>query len=720
MAVTRKTTGPRALRRRQRRNRALFIKHPSQEIAQLWILRLLVEFEGWRNLYSHAPIDEGDILSPLGLDTLVEEWGVESCEYNPPIARKLLPHLQELLNENQELEPLLDSTLEENLDGLAEQVGLSDVEKTLLAFAVIHQTYKPLSECTDSFSDLRADQVLVLLAVALDFTEAEVRKALSPDRLLQSSGLLILHRNLGPDSLRDKLELLTGLAERLMEPQSDAMDLLRGFFHEAPVSGLDCDDFAFMGEDVELLQQYLEPAVNKGFLGINILFYGVPGTGKTELARALAEALGFQLIEVAFDGHGETPLSGRQRLSAYQLCQSVLSSANDTLVLFDEVEDAFTLDFPFGGSSFGEGSKARINHMLENNPVPAIWICNSIDDIDEAYLRRFDHKVKFDTPPRRVRHTILRDQLEGLNVSDRWINQVAAHPAIAPAFVTRAAKVVTIAGTSGRKKTERQLERLLSSSLEAMGREAELINKTVSDLSYRLDVLNPDRDLTRLIEGIRQRGRGRFCLYGAPGTGKSEFARHTADATNRPLIVKRASDLLSKWVGETEKSIAAMFQEAEDNDAILLLDEADSFLRDRRGAHNSWEVTQVNELLTRMERYQGVFICSTNLMDDLDEASVRRFDMKIRFDWMKPNQAWTLFRQVIKDHQGRMPAKNSPWCDRLRQLDQLAPGDFATVVRRSSIMGDDLTPERLYTGLAEEAGFKKNRNGKSIGFTATL
>jgi SpoVK/Ycf46/Vps4 family AAA+-type ATPase len=72
---------------------------------------------------------------------------------------------------------------------------------------------------------------------------------------------------------------------------------------------------------------------------------------------------------------------------------------------------------------------------------------------------------------------------------------------------------------------------------------------------------------------------------------------------------------------------------------VLLLDEADSFLRSRRLAERNYEVTEVNEMLQGMERFAGVFICTTNLFEDLDEAALRRFTFKIRFHPLNPSSA---------------------------------------------------------------------------------
>jgi SpoVK/Ycf46/Vps4 family AAA+-type ATPase len=146
-------------------------------------------------------------------------------------------------------------------------------------------------------------------------------------------------------------------------------------------------------------------------------------------------------------------------------------------------------------------------------------------------------------------------------------------------------------------------------------------------------------EIPRIVEALKARGHGTLCFYGAPGTGKTALAEHIAKAVGRPLIIKQASDLMSKYVGETEQNMAAMFKEAEAEKAVLLLDEADSFLQDRRGAQRTYEVTEVNEMLQGMERFNGVFVCTTNLLDRLDQAALRRFTFKIKFKPLTGNSA---------------------------------------------------------------------------------
>jgi SpoVK/Ycf46/Vps4 family AAA+-type ATPase len=197
-------------------------------------------------------------------------------------------------------------------------------------------------------------------------------------------------------------------------------------------------------------------------------------------------------------------------------------------------------------------------------------------------------------------------------------------------------------------------------------------------IDYRLELLNADCDVASLREGLRRVGEGRVCLYGPPGTGKTEFGRHVARSLDRPLLVRRASDLLSPYVGAAERNIARMFEEARRQGAVLMVDEADSLLRERRHAQRSWEVTQVNEMLTQMESVRGVFIASTNLVETLDEASMRRFDIRVRLGYLGPHQAREMFASLA-NALGVEPDESAFVA--LAGLEVLTPGDFAAVAR---------------------------------------
>jgi SpoVK/Ycf46/Vps4 family AAA+-type ATPase len=235
--------------------------------------------------------------------------------------------------------------------------------------------------------------------------------------------------------------------------------------------------------------------------------------------------------------------------------------------------------------------------------------------------------------------------------------------------------------------------------------------------TYDLDMLNVESrfEVPRIVEALKARGHGTLCFYGAPGTGKTALAEHIARNLDRPLLIKQASDLMSKFVGETEQNMAAMFREAEAEKAVLLLDEADSFLQDRRGAQRTYEVTEVNEMLQGMERFAGIFVCTTNLMERIDQAALRRFAFKIRFKPLTAVQREKMF--VTEALGGDAVLLTAEAGARLARLEQLCPGDFAAVKRQVEILAAAITPEEFLEQLEAEHRIKPEvREARSIGF----
>jgi SpoVK/Ycf46/Vps4 family AAA+-type ATPase len=158
-----------------------------------------------------------------------------------------------------------------------------------------------------------------------------------------------------------------------------------------------------------------------------------------------------------------------------------------------------------------------------------------------------------------------------------------------------------------------------------------------------------------------------------------------------------------------------MFQEGESEKAVLLLDEADSFLQDRRGAQRTYEVTEVNEMLQGMERFRGIFVCTTNLMDRIDQAALRRFTFKIRFRPLSRAQREKMF--VVEALAGDESSLDLELRTRLGKLDQLCPGDFAAVKRQTDILAAEFSAEEFMDQLEAEHCIKPEvREARNIGF----
>jgi SpoVK/Ycf46/Vps4 family AAA+-type ATPase len=253
-------------------------------------------------------------------------------------------------------------------------------------------------------------------------------------------------------------------------------------------------------------------------------------------------------------------------------------------------------------------------------------------------------------------------------------------------------------------------------------------NKDEIEKNYSLDGLNLDGDIDAMLTQLeafdaylrndehKSVVNMNLLFYGPPGTGKSELARYIANRLDRITICKRISDLQSMYVGEGEKNIKRAFLESENEEAILIIDEADSLLFSRNRARHSWEISFTNEFLTQMERYRGILICTTNRFKDLDKASIRRFNLKIGFDYLQPDG------NVIFYHKLLVNLINEPINDKilnqLRQIEHLTPGDFKTARDNFNFYPKkDLNHQILLKALSKESQIKNShRTKKRIGF----
>jgi transitional endoplasmic reticulum ATPase len=611
-----------------------------------------------------------------------------------------------------------------NLRLLSKILGLNDADQALLSFAACLQLFPQFTRAISAQSQPASSQSLCqTLARLTGLPVKGFAAAIADEGVLIATNLVKLSR--GNADLENMLDLMEGFGTVLAAKHACAEDLVRRFLRKASVPTLSLDNFSHLASDSRALRSYLGNAIAGNAVGVNILLHGKPGVGKTEYVQALAAELGVDLYEISFADEDGSPIKGKARLRAYNLCQRFLSRSRNSLLLFDEVEDVFESNHGFLSQHFGAGEsaerggsagKAWINRTMERNPVPAVWVSNSVDVIDPAYKRRFDYSVGFPLPPRPVRLSIARHHLGCFDPPDSLLERLSANEELTPAQLCLAAKVARIASPEDKVRALGLVELTLERSIILLGQRCSP-GRNVVRTGYSLDHLNIDADIVGILEGLKRRPRGSFCFYGAAGTGKSELARHLADQIGKPFLLRRASDLLSKYVGESEQNIAAMFGEARQQDAVLVLDEADSFLADRRGAQRSWEVTQVNELLTQMEAFEGIFVCTTNLIEKLDPASLRRFAFKVRFDPLTSDQRWSMFSQELIRLGGE--GVEAHRCEaQVRALNGLTPGDFNVAARQFELCDTPATPENLCDILRRECQAKGAILGR-IGFDAS-
>jgi SpoVK/Ycf46/Vps4 family AAA+-type ATPase len=621
------------------------------------------------------------------------------------------------------------STLvEKNIDALAGLLQLNKAERALLLYGTLARYQRDLRSLLVEFKVNNAPEAYAAIAEVAGVDASDVGEALRAGSRLERIGLvenLISEHNI--TDLADLMKVSEKLPPVLMREYRDHNELMAVFTRPSAKSALVVQDFSFVQEDAQMLITLLSAAVARKEAGVNVLLYGPPGTGKTELAKVVAQAAGLELFEVEYADRDGNSLSGRDRYRSLQIAQVFLKGSAQAALLFDEVEDVFppisteaaqlmarAEQIPASASGSVSG-KAWVNQILESNAVPTIWVTNRIEQIDPAFRRRFAYHLELKSPPPGAREQLVRKTLEGAAVSDAFAAKLAARKGLTPAQIRTAVRFAGLAMTQG-ASIESLIERQLRNADLALGTQGGLGARR-SVTTYDLDMLNVESrfEIPRIVEALKVRGHGTLCFYGAPGTGKTALAEHMARAIGRPLIIKQASDLMSKYVGETEQNMAAMFKEAEAEEAILLLDEADSFLQDRRGAQRTYEVTEVNEMLQGMERFDGIFVCTTNLLDRLDQAALRRFTFKIKFMPLTPVQRERMF--LTEALGGDAAGLTSERQQRLARLPQLCPGDFAAVKRQTDILGVAFSADEFLDQLEAEHRIKPEvRESRGMGF----
>jgi SpoVK/Ycf46/Vps4 family AAA+-type ATPase len=300
-------------------------------------------------------------------------------------------------------------------------------------------------------------------------------------------------------------------------------------------------------------------------------------------------------------------------------------------------------------------------------------------------------------------------------LADATVTRLAEIDVLSPAVCQRAIKVAELVSEGHQQRDmENVVEHLIGETIKAQGHVPIRKKDTHHEsASFELAYLACNCDLRKITEGISRSRSARLCLYGPPGTGKSAYGQWLSRQLDLPFYTKRASDIISPWIGQTERNLDRVFREAERDGAVLLLDEVDGFLQDRRGMQHSWELTQVNELLVQLEHYSGVFIASTNLIDSLDQAALRRFDLKIHFDYMRPDQAWKMFLDFCRLMQLVVPQESIE--QRIKKIENLTPGDFAVVLRCSRFQQIE-SPMYFAEALENECSLKEDGKKRTIGF----
>jgi len=598
---------------------------------------------------------------------------------------------------------------EQNVDRVAALLDLTDVERKLLIFQL--NRHRPgFSQLFDRLLDAD-DATAVVLAAALNVGQREIASALADGATLVRSGLLgVQERPLHVDAVSTHLRAtLTEAAERDDE-------FIRRFVKPLTLSPSTSSLARLHADDEKILRGLVRLPLPTD-LGLHILVHGPHSVDKRDmLARMLRDEKvnGYAVVTKRIPT-GDLPTW------VYLAQRHVQRTDPDAVLVVDRAHEVLA-SRRMGALSFfdweegipADEDERASDEGLTGARVRCAWISDRAKRLSEHNLGAFLFHCEALPGSRAERRERITQLIADFGLSGGLERHLTKYSLLGEQQVRQAAELARLitqteksAGEMSNAEREQVIKRAVAQSQKVLGRDhTEGLRDSVTH--YSLDHLNIEGRFTprQIIGALRNRPKGSLCFWGIPGAGKTQLAEYIAVELDMPILMRSASDLLSKWLGETEQQIAEMFADAEAEGALLFLDEADSFLRDRTLARAEWSVTQVNELLQKMERFEGVFIAATNLMDSIDAAAMRRFTWKLEFKALEPEQAWAMFCTESEFDPSADPERAQELKPRLATITDLAPGDFATVKRQANMLGEQLSPEAWIDQLAAEAKAK--------------
>ncbi|MCV3396692.1 AAA family ATPase [Campylobacter sp. RKI_CA19_01116] len=570
------------------------------------------------------------------------------------------------------------SFLKKNLSYLKKYLNFTQAECDVFAF--FYYANKGRFALHQGYSTALGKKIIEKI---FNHTSKDVNKALSDDSMLFKLDVLCYY-----DS--DAFGIDVNNFESIFTQDISKTTLMGEFSYFLPKTRLNLSDFDYIQEELNTIITFLKKR-QKG----NIFIYGKAGVGKNELSALIAKELGKEALCVK-DCENDKKSS---RISNFYALKKILNPKKQ-MIVFDECEDSLCYD------SLKE--KLKINKILDEENGICVFLSNS-KDMDEAYLRRFDVILELESMPKEKKIQNIKKLFnkKNIKIDEVIIENIASHPELSQGVILKCANNAKIF----KSKSQEVFVRLINENLKARSLQGISIPK--KDKKYDLSLIECDLNLQELINNIDKNSSLRILSYGIAGSGKSEFGKELANVLNKTLHSYKLSDILDPFVGNNEKNIANIFKKASNDNAILQLDEIDALIYSRDEANKSWEKSLVNEMLMQMENFEGIFIASTNYLQNLDKASIRRFDLKIEFQALKQEKLLKAFDFFAKELNLSFDKKQIS--KRLLRLQNICLGDFALILRQNKIFIIKNADEFLEK-LEKESKLKSDDEKINMGF----
>jgi SpoVK/Ycf46/Vps4 family AAA+-type ATPase len=659
-------------------------------------------------------------------------------EENPGTLRA---KIKRLVAEEQKHREAIDARLEVHrrgeapavaLDEVCEMYGLDGFERNVLLMAAAVAFSQRFDEY---YGELLQESFGAHLSVEVTFAFHELsfaesvrrRSTYSPRSPLVANDLVAVDLHTRMMSPQDLLNARISVANRTFAQLVGKSQLLDEFLEFSSVEEpraslenvvLDIRDKERVMSVVERHDEYLRRRKEWGFddiisygRGALMLFYGPPGTGKTLMAHAVAKSMNKRVLNVdipTFVNHRDAQrfLPGLFREARLQ----------DAILFFDECEVLFS------DRRGGNDLMTILLTEIERFEGVAVLATNMPQMLDEALDRRILVKVHFPEPDREARREIWKKHIPaGAPIADDVdLDMLAARYELTGGYIKNAMLMaVADAVHRGHESPVITMASIEKAALEQLRRPGQedsgMVQPNVrlsqvvmtAALKERVEELveaTRDRRLVLETWGIGQHmsyGKGTSALFhGPPGTGKTLCAEAIAGELNRPLIVASMPTIVSKWVGQTERNLEQLFNQARMHGAVLFLDEADSLLMARgEGRASRHDDAIVNGLLTLIERHDGLVLLATNRPGALDAALERRLTYRLEF--ALPSQAMRaeIWRKLLPE---TVPGAEEIDFDRLGSRYAMSGGLIKNAVFKAAFRAAR-RKQSVTQGLLEEA-----------------